>query len=54
MIRSNDTFNGEDYRTILEAEKRIGELQKQLAAIELNKLDRILELLERRLPARAL
>ena len=43
----------EDYRTNVEAEQRIEELQRQLAAIEINKLDRIIELLERRLPAKA-
>ena len=43
----------EDYRTNVEAELRIEELQRQLAAIEINKLDRIIELLERRLPAKA-
>ena len=40
----------EDYSTNIEAEQRIEELQKSLAAIEVNKLDRILELLEKRLP----
>ena len=43
----------EDYRTNVEAEQRIEDLQRQLAAIEINKLDRIIELLERRLPAKA-
>ncbi len=43
----------EDYRTNVEAEHRIEELQRQLAAIEINKLDRILELLEKRLPEKA-
>ncbi len=43
----------EDYRTNVEAEQRIEDLQKQLAAIEINKLDRILELLEKRLPEKA-
>jgi uncharacterized membrane protein len=38
----------EDFRTNVEAERRIEELQKQLAAIEVNKLDRIIELLEKR------
>ncbi len=37
----------EDYRTNVEAEQRIEELQRRLAAIEVNKLDRILELLEK-------
>jgi len=41
----------EDYRTNVEAERRIEELQKRLADIEVNKLDRILELLEGRVPA---
>jgi uncharacterized membrane protein len=41
----------QDYRTNVEAERRIEELQKRLADIELNKLDRILEILERRAPA---
>jgi uncharacterized membrane protein len=36
----------EDYRTNVEAERRIEELQKRLADIEVNKLDRILQLLE--------
>ena len=43
----------EDYRTNVEAEQRIEDLQRQLAAIEINKLDRIIELLERRLPDKA-
>jgi uncharacterized membrane protein len=38
----------EDYRTNVEAERRIEELQKSLAEIEVNKLDRILDLLEGR------
>lgn len=38
----------EDYRTNVEAELRIEELQKQLAAIETNKLDHIIALLEKR------
>jgi len=42
----------EDYRTNVEAERRIEELQKSLAELEVNKLDRILELLEGRTPAR--
>jgi uncharacterized membrane protein len=36
----------EDYRTNVEAERRIEDLQRRLAAIEVNKLDRILVLLE--------
>jgi uncharacterized membrane protein len=43
----------EDYRTNVEAERRIEELQKSLAQLEVNKLDRILELLEGRAPARS-
>jgi uncharacterized membrane protein len=43
----------EDYRTNVEAERRIEELQKRLADIEVNKLDRILELLEGRAPVRS-
>ena len=42
----------EDYRTNVEAERRIEELQKSLAELEVNKLDRILELLEGRAAAR--
>ena len=42
----------EDYRTNVEAEQRIEDLQRQLAAIEVDKLDRILDLLEKRLPLR--
>lgn len=38
----------EDFRTNVEAEQRIEDLQRRLAAIEVNKLDRILELLEKR------
>ena len=38
----------EDYRTNVEAEQRIEDLQRRLAAIEVNKLDRIIELLEKR------
>lgn len=38
----------DDFRTNVEAERRIEDLQKQLAAIEVNKLNRILELLEKR------
>lgn len=37
----------EDYRTNVEAERRIEDLQRMLAAIEINKLDRILALLEK-------
>jgi uncharacterized membrane protein len=40
----------EDYRTNVEAERRIEDLQRCLAAMETNKLDRILEMLEKRLP----
>jgi uncharacterized membrane protein len=40
----------EDYRTNVEAEQRIEDLQRRLAAIEVNKLDRIIELLEKRSP----
>jgi hypothetical protein len=36
------------YRTNVGAERRIEELQKRLADIEVNKLDRILQLLEGR------
>ena len=43
----------EDYRTNVEAERRIEDLQRQLAAIEINKLDRIIELSEKRLPDKA-
>src|SRR4029077_1998477 len=42
----------EDFRTNIEAEQRIEDLQRQLAAIEVNKLDRIIDLLEKRLPAK--
>jgi uncharacterized membrane protein len=41
----------EDFRTNIEAEQRIEDLQRRLAALEVNKLDRIIELLEKRLPA---
>ena len=41
----------EDFRTNVEAERRIEDLQQRLAAIEANKLDRIVELLERALPS---
>lgn len=40
-----------DYRTNVEAEQRIEDLQRTLAAIELNKLDYIIRLLEKHLPA---
>ncbi len=40
----------EDYRTNVEAERRIEDLQRSLAALEVNKLDRIIELLEKGLP----
>lgn len=40
----------EDYRTNVEAEQRIEALQRQLAAIEMNVLNRILAILEERLP----
>ena len=40
----------EDFRTNVEAERRIEDLQRRLAAIEVNKLDRIIEVLEKRLP----
>ncbi len=36
----------EDFRTNVEAERRIEDLQRALAAIEVNKLDRIIALLE--------
>lgn len=39
----------EDYETNVEAEQRIEDLQRRLAAIEVNKLDRILEILEKHL-----
>ena len=42
-----DRFQAEeDYRTNVEAEHRIEALQTSLAALEVNKLDRIIELLE--------
>ena len=41
----------EDFRTNVEAERRIEDLQKRLAEIEMTKLNRIIELLEKR-PAR--
>jgi uncharacterized membrane protein len=40
----------EDYRTNFEAEQRIEDLQRHLAAIEVDKLDRIIGLLEKHLP----
>ena len=40
-----------DYRTNVEAEQRIEDLQRRLAAIELNKLDYIIRLLEKHMPA---
>jgi uncharacterized membrane protein len=40
----------EDYRTNIEAERRIEALQLSLASMEVNKLDRILALLEKPLP----
>src|SRR5512132_2597221 len=42
----------EDFRTNIEAEQRIEDLQRRLASLEVNKLDRIIELLEKRLPAK--
>jgi uncharacterized membrane protein len=42
----------EDFRTNVEAERRIEDLQRRLAAIETDKLDLIVKLLESRLPAR--
>src|SRR5262245_12621325 len=42
----------EDFRTNVEAEQRIEELQRQLATLEVNKLDKIIDLLEKRLPAK--
>ena len=41
----------EDFRTNVEAEHRIEALQKSLAAIEVNKLDRIIEILGKSFPA---
>ena len=41
----------EDYRTNIEAEQRIEDLQRRLAALEANKLDYIIRILEDRLPA---
>lgn len=43
----------EDYRTNVEAEQRIEDLQRRLAAIEVDKLDRIIAVLEQRLPAKS-
>jgi uncharacterized membrane protein len=40
----------EDFKTNVEAKRRIEDLQKRLAEIEMNKLNRIIELLERRPP----
>ena len=40
----------EDFKTNVEAKRRIEDLQKRLAEIEVNKLNRIIELLERRPP----
>jgi uncharacterized membrane protein len=39
----------EDYRTNVEAEQRIEDLQRRLAAIEVDKLDRIIAILEQKL-----
>jgi len=41
----------QDYRTNVEAEQRIEDLQRRLAAIEVDKLDYIIRLLEGRAPA---
>jgi len=41
----------EDYRTNVEAEQRIEDLQRTLAALEINKLDKILDLLEKHFAA---
>ncbi len=41
----------EDFRTNVEAEHRIEALQRSLAAIEVNKLDRIINILEKGFPA---
>ena len=41
----------EDFRTNVEAERRIEDLQQRLAMIEVDKLDRIVAILEQRLPA---
>ena len=40
----------QDYQTNIEAERRIEALQVALASLEANKLNRILELLEKKLP----
>jgi uncharacterized membrane protein len=40
----------QDYRTNVEAEQRIEDLQRRLAALEVNKLDYIIRLLENHLP----
>jgi len=42
----------EDFRTNIEAEQRIEDLQRRLADIEVNKLDRIIDILEKRSPAK--
>jgi uncharacterized membrane protein len=42
----------EDFRTNIEAEQRIEDLQRRLAAIEVNQLAKIIDLLEKRLPAK--
>jgi uncharacterized membrane protein len=41
----------DDYRTNIEAESRIEDLQRRLAHIEVNKLDRIIALLEKQQPS---
>lgn len=41
----------QDYRTNVEAEQRIEDLQRRLAAIEVDKLDYIIRMLESRVPA---
>ena len=41
----------QDYRTNVEAEQRIEDLQRRLAAIEVDKLDYIIKILESHLPA---
>jgi uncharacterized membrane protein len=41
----------EDFRTNVEAEQRIEDLQRHLASIEVDKLNRIIELLESRSPS---
>lgn len=40
----------QDYRTNVEAEQRIEDLQRSLSALEVNKLDYIIRMLESRLP----